>query len=460
MRYSIHISGLQYEELREHLYPGDGKEAVAIALCGRLELHGTTKVLVHKVILIPHEECSIREPDLVCWPTELLSEELPQAMKRNWTVLKIHSHPTGYERFSRTDDKSDVELLGSIYNWMDSDHCHGSAVMLPNGRMFARILDAEMRFIPVEKVCVAGDDMKIWHDSGEHAPQEEFSLRTRQAFGQGTVDALKRMRIAVIGCSGTGSPVIEQLARLGVGKLLLVDPDHVEKKNLNRILNSTMEDAVNSRPKVSVIKNAIENMGLGCEVEAVCKNAFDDAETIKSIASCDAIFGCVDSIDGRHLLSQIASFYLVPYFDLGIKLVADGSGGIEQICGTLHYVQPMRSSLLTRGLYTQEELRAAYMRRSDIREYEAQVESKYIVNVSVESPAVISVNMQLASMSVNDFLARVHGFRNDPNSQFATTRFSLTDSYVQSEGEGVTDMYLLQFAGRGDMVPFLNMTSF
>ena len=49
------------------------------------------------------------------------------------------------------------------------------------------------------------------------------------------------MSIAVVGCSGTGSPVIEQLARLGVGRLVLVDPDRVEEKNLNRIVNATRE---------------------------------------------------------------------------------------------------------------------------------------------------------------------------------------------------------------------------
>ena len=50
---------------------------------------------------------------------------------------------------------------------------------------------------------------------------------------------LQNLSVAVVGCSGTGSPVIEQLARLGVGRLLLVDPDVVKVKNLNRILNTT-----------------------------------------------------------------------------------------------------------------------------------------------------------------------------------------------------------------------------
>ena len=57
------------------------------------------------------------------------------------------------------------------------------------------------------------------------------------------------MTVGVVGCSGTGNPVIEQLMRLGVGKLVVIDPDTVEFKNLDRILYTTVEDAKSSIPK-------------------------------------------------------------------------------------------------------------------------------------------------------------------------------------------------------------------
>ncbi len=72
---------------------------------------------------------------------------------------------------------------------------------------------------------------------------------------------IAHMKIAVVGCSGTGSIVIEQLARLGVGELVIVDPDKVEKKNLNRILNTTLSDAEKKKYKVDVLKSAIASFG-------------------------------------------------------------------------------------------------------------------------------------------------------------------------------------------------------
>lgn len=84
-----------------------------------------------------------------------------------------------------------------------------------------------------------------------------MSIRTRQAFGDGTTQLMKSLCVGVAGCSGTGSWVIEMLARVGVGRLALVDPDRVERKNLNRIVNSTLESAQRAEYKVDVLARAV-----------------------------------------------------------------------------------------------------------------------------------------------------------------------------------------------------------
>ena len=50
---------------------------------------------------------------------------------------------------------------------------------------------------------------------------------------------LFRSRIAVIGCGGLGGYIIEELARLGVGHIVAIDPDVFEEHNLNRQLLAT-----------------------------------------------------------------------------------------------------------------------------------------------------------------------------------------------------------------------------
>jgi hypothetical protein len=218
-----------------------------------------------------------------------------------------------------------------------------------------------------------------------------------------------------------------------------------------------MNDAKDKRYKVDVLKESIEKIGIDTKVKVFNKNIFDDNEIINSLATCDFIFGCVDSVDGRHIINQISTFYSIPFIDLGVKLIADGQGGISQICGTIHYIKPGGSSLQTRGQYNSEELRAAGLYRNNPEQYEEEFKSGYIHGVNVDSPAVISINTLTASIAVNDFLARIHPYRYYPNSNFAETRFSLTDSYFQYEEEGKPDKYLNRFVGRGFMRPLLNM---
>ena len=456
MQNELKISGIHYQALRDHLFPGDGKEAVAIACCGRNTFDNKNFLLVHKLTLIPYDHCFVRESDQVNWSTSLIEDLLIESEKKGWAIVKFHSHPSGFRDFSQTDCISDRELFSSVYGWIDGEGPHASVVMLPDGFLFGRVITSNLKFIQIDRISVIGDDLQFFHKHFE-SDIREFERRTAQTFGAGTTKLLNTLKIGVVGCSGTGSPVVEQIVRLGVGEIVLVDPDVVEEKNLNRILNTTKEDAKLEKKKVEVLKDAIIKMDLGTKVKAFSENIYDNKDVIYELNSCDLLFGCVDSVDGRHLLNQISTFYLIPYLDLGVKLIADGKGGIDQICGTIHYLQAGGGSLQSRGVYNSEELRAASMYRTSIEDYEEQKKSGYITNVNVDSPAVISVNMQIASMAVNEFLARIHPFRHDDSREFAVTRLSLSDGYIQYEEEGDPDEYLLKHIGKGTIQPLLNM---
>lgn len=455
MKTILRMTGLQHEELRRHLFPGDGCEAVAVAICGRRAGEDVQVLTLREIKLIPYEDCSVRTPLRVTWSTEALLPLLERASAEGNAILKLHSHPGGFPLFSETDDEADKELFESVYGWMDDENPHASCVMLPGGKMFGRTIKSNGDFEPLTTIAVAGDDLHFWHSDFD-STVPEFARRHAQAFGAGTFDILRRLSVAVVGCSGTGSPTIEMLARLGVGRLVIVDPDHVEEKNLNRILNATIEDARSGALKVDVLARAVKQMGTGTKALPIAGNLFD-AKTVKLVAECDLLIGCMDSVDGRHLLNKIAVFYSIPYFDLGVKLVADGKGGVEQICGTVHYIQPDGSSLLSRRTYTLEQFAAAALKRANPDEYKKQIEEKYIVGVQEDRPAVISVNMLIASLAVNEILARIHRFRDDGNKSYATTRVSLTQGHTYYEPESNACAMLSRHAGRGDISPLLDM---
>ena len=458
MKTKLRMSGRQYDSLRAHLFPSDGKEAVAVAFCGRSHGRDTHSLCVQDIVLIPYGACSERSANRVTWPTSLLVPSLKEATKRQWAVVKIHSHRSDYRQFSEYDDESDKQLFNSVYGWMDSDLPHASAVMLPDGQIFGRVVGPDGEFQPLSLIAVAGVDLQYWHEDVLDSDVPEFMFRNAQAFGKGTTMRLRRLTAAVVGCSGTGSPVIEQLTRLGVGRLILVDPDKIEEKNLNRILNATMDDAIAGRFKVHVAADAIARMQLGTAVVAVPENIINP-KVVKLIAESDVVFGCMDGAEGRNLLNRLATFYCIPYFDMGIRLEADDKCGISQMCGSVNYLQPGGSSLLSRKVITLEDIAAEGLRRTDPAAYKDQLRAKYIKGVQEDRPAVISVNMHYASLAVNEFLARLHPYRDDGNDEFAQYGSSLTQSRFFQSVDGEPCRSLSRHVGRGDTTPLLDMPS-
>jgi hypothetical protein len=455
MRVKLRLTQKDHAALRDHLLPGDGLEAVAVALCGRRPSASRHCLTVRTVVPIPYDECKVRTPDCVTWSTQRLIPLLEEASRGDLAVLKIHSHPGGYPQFSSIDDESDADLFNSVFGWTDSAFPHASAIMLPGGRMFGRAALPDGSFQTLDSILVPGDDLHYWiPECGDRVAA--FAQRHAQLFGAGTTRRLREMSVAVIGCSGTGSPMIEQLARLGVGRLVLVDPDRVEEKNLNRILNARREDAYLKRPKVEVMARAIAAMGFGTEVEIIPQD-LATPQAVKAVAECDVVFGCMDGVEGRHLLNRLAAYYVLPYFDVGVRLEADGLGGIREACGAVHYVRPDASALQDRKVYTPAQLKAAGLRRTDPNAYREQVQAGYIRGVDEDRPAVISINMQMASIAVNEFLARLHPYRLDDNADSAVIRTSFIQGTEYREPEGPSSGMFFAHIGKGDVRPLLSM---
>lgn len=450
----LRVAGVHVEELHRHLFPADGKEAVAFALCGRHSARDQDVLLVQKVIPVPYADCSVRTPSAVTWRTDVLEPLLAQAAKQKLGVVKFHSHPTGHEGFSATDDAADADLFPAIHAWVDDHRPHASVVMLQSRRMFGRSIDDSGVFHSLAQILVVDHDIVV-HGPVQASTTPAHAERHAQLFGDHTTALLRRLSVGVVGCSGTGSFVVEMLARLGVRRLVLVDPDIVEYRNLNRIVGAKASDAALGRQKVVVLGEHVAQMGLDTRMELV-PESLASPDAVRSLAGCDVVFGCMDSHDGRRTLNRLASFYVLPYFDCGVGLAADGSGGIDDVTAAAHYVQPGRSTLLGRGVIRAKRADAEAMARSDPASYRALRGEKYIDGVEVDSPAVISVNALAAALVLNEFLARLHPFRMDANSATASVRFRFDAMVLDLESESNAGP-LLRTLGRGDVVPLLEM---
>ena len=440
-----------HASLRSYLFPGDGLEAAAILVCNRGTGRRSQRLLVAEQLHLPHDRSS-RQQRHVTWPfsDHLPPERITEIDRDGQSIVTIHSHPNGQAAFSAVDDENDRMLFPSVCNWFDDERVNGSAIMLADGRIVGRTVDDQGRFAAMETVAVIGDDIRLWKSRRSVRESSAFDNKLAQTFGSGTLALLRAMRVGVVGCSGTGSIIVELLARNGVGELVLVDGDVVEEKNLNRIVNASLEDALQRRPKVAALKEAVERIGTGCRLNCLQAQT-DSAEVLAALVDCDVIFGCVDTAFGRYHLECLASAHFMPYFDVGVYLEADGQGGIQAADAVSHYVHPEGAGLLARGAYTMAQVAAENARRHDPAHYRRQRAAGYLAAAGEEQPAVMSVNMQAACMAFNDFLARIHAYRFDANRDFATQRFRFVHGcYENGPGDACPHPLLKPHVGLGD----------
>ncbi len=450
---TLAFSGVLHAEVKGHLFPPDGMEAAAILICTRTP-GSRLRLLVREVILVPHAACKRRERDAITWPGEYLEQAIDVAEPAGCTVVLIHSHPGGLFGFSAADDKSDQMVIPSLFHAFGT--VHGSAVMTADGAVRARLYDPGLQERPVDLVTVSGDDLQYWWaDKATDLSPGDRPI----AFTSGMAAELGRLSALIIGASGTGSIAGEQLARLGFGRVRVVDFDRIEWKNLNRILNSSRADADANRLKVEVFAEAVygyRGEGIAIPVPA----SITTREAVLAAADCDVVFCCVDTLEARHIADLIAAAFLLPLFDVGVVIPVRKKGdtfAVADVCGRIDYVQPGGSTLLDRGIYTPESLRGEYLRSVAPEAHQQELEAGYLKGLIEEAPAVITLNMRAASACVNEFIARAYPFRLGPNHLYARTEFSLAACEEEYIAETAFTRSPNLILARGNAEPLLGM---
>ena len=83
-------------------------------------------------------------------------------------------------------------------------------------------------------------------------------------YGVAGATAIHAAHVAVVGIGGVGSWAVEALARSGVGRLTLIDLDHIAESNINRQIHAL--DSTLGQAKVLAMKDRIAQIHPGCDV--------------------------------------------------------------------------------------------------------------------------------------------------------------------------------------------------
>jgi adenylyltransferase/sulfurtransferase len=128
---------------------------------------------------------------------------------------------------------------------------------------------------------------------------------------------LREASVLIIGAGGLGSWSSNLLARGGVGRLRLVDPDCVDWTNLARQTMYTEADARASRPKAQAAAAALSAVNSDVRIEPIIDRA--TPENIESLAAgADVIIDGSDDWRTRFLINDVAVKQARPWLWAGV----------------------------------------------------------------------------------------------------------------------------------------------
>lgn len=137
-------------------------------------------------------------------------------------------------------------------------------------------------------------------------------------YGAGSIDILRAGHACVIGVGGVGSWAVEALARSGVGRITLIDLDHVAESNINRQAHAL--DATLGMAKVEAMAARIAGINPGCRVEVV-----DDFVTPENASELlhdfDVVIDAIDNVRAKVAIAAVCRQRRIPL------VMAGGAGG-------------------------------------------------------------------------------------------------------------------------------------
>ena len=434
----ITMTADQHEVLRLECNVGEDREGASQMLCGSSaaiedpwnengDAEPETRLTLHTIDRIPPNRQTAGST-FVSWDMNCYVRLLRRAREEGLHPGICHSHPGAGASFSRQDDENENHLHDVLRRRnRDPDQVLISLLFRGEKWVDARVWGVSGKPQPVPVRVLGKEFLEASAPAAADASPTIPGFLHRQGLAMGTeaLERLRRLRVGIVGCGGTGSAVATLLARAGVGRLLLIDPKIADETNLHRLHGSTRAQVKERRPKVRLLRKYIQEIGLGTEV-AIRRAHAADAGIAKLLRACNVVFGCTDDHLGRLLLNRLAYFYYVPVIDTGLAVSPAVAGRTAPVSGRVTLLRPGAACLLCRGIVNPTRAREEGLRLKQPDEYARQVKEGYITGSDTPTPVVGSFTTDTACAAVNELLAGVAGLRGDKGWGFErTVRYDL-----------------------------------
>ncbi|OLN31616.1 HesA/MoeB/ThiF family protein [Desulfosporosinus metallidurans] len=166
--------------------------------------------------------------------------------------------------------------------------------------------------------------------------------------------------VAIVGCGGLGGYIAEELARIGVGRLVLIDGDRLEVSNLNRQIMATELNM--GQWKVEAARDRLQIVNSEVQVEVI-RGWFEEEKGPELFREVDLVCDALDSLPTRVVLERVCHQKELPlifasiagwFGQIGVSLPGDfsvfrlfgrGEQGVESTWGNPAFTPAVLASL-------------------------------------------------------------------------------------------------------------------
>jgi ThiF family len=412
-----------FEALHQHLFPGDGDEHGAVLGAVVQETPRACRLLVRRLWLAEDGvEYVPGEYGYGMLTPSFVRDRILDCDEQALAYLAVHCHGGTTEvGFSREDMRSHERGYPAL-RALNAGRPVGALV-------FAREAVAGDLWLPdgsravLDEAVVAGRPIRRLRPAPAPAPARAGEAYERQSrlFGDRGQNLLAAQKVAVMGAGGAGSLLVEYLARLGVGHLVVIDPDHLSVSNLPRVVGSRRWDAwplltADSRPrwmrrmgvrlaasKVRIARRVAKHANPHITFTGIRDDVVNE-DVAAELLDCDHLFLAADTMQARLLFNAVVHQYLIPGSQVGAKVTTSKSTGeVLDVFSVYRTVLPGRGCLWCNELINPAKL------QEEAQDAEQVARQRYVDDPTVVAPSVITLNAVAAAHAADDYLFSVTG---------------------------------------------------
>lgn len=461
----LKISERDFAELQTLVFADLPREAGAFALAGIAETPTSIDIIVRRPVAIPRHWFSVQHEIRLEVSSQAINGLISLCEANGLGAILCHSHPSDFS-YSPSDDYGEQRVLAVLRQFIPPSAPTASLLFYPGGVRGRVWLLEQSKPTPLAEIVVMGSRVQRIlpdHRQGSVVGQSDSLVYDRQirAFGKEGQAMLAQAKVGIVGIGGTGSPTAEQLVRLGVKDLILVDPDVTESSNITRVygtFHTTLGERLSRtlkipRFKADVVAAHLRRINPSATIKVLHQSVVQ-SKAAMALRDRDILFLCTDDHWGRSIVNRFAHQYFIPTINVGVAIAAR-DGVISAAVGVVDILSPDLPCLWCKNSLQPERIAAESMPRGARQRLG---DEGYIEGLDIPNPSVVSTTTALSGMAVTMFLQLITGFMSE-RGNVSRLNYDILDATVRrGTTEVARNCQCRQVRGFGDLKSLNTLT--